>query len=412
MKSISAVAGLIVAIAVGQIVVAQQTRPAAPGGTGQTRAGAASTYFPERFDWQHKRPDEVGMSASLVSEAVQAAVSAEMTTNRDLAIEQATSFGRNEPFDTVIGPMKPRGPASGVIVHNGYIVAEWGDPARVDMTHSVTKTFLTTVVGLAWQKGLIRDLNDRARDYMPPGVDLFEAEHNQKITWDHLLRQTSDWQGTLWGKPDWADRPEGKMAADWPNRPLRDPGTFFKYNDVRVNVLALAALQVIRKPLPQVLREDVMEPIGASSTWRWHGYENSWVDIDGQKVQSVSGGGHWGGGMFINAYDMARFGYLFLRNGKWKDRPIVSEKWIEMARKPGPANPTYGFANWYLNTDRKPVPTAPASAVRFVGHGNNIIYIDWENDLVIVTRWSNGLNNLVGKSIESLRPAATTASRQ
>ena len=63
-----------------------------------------------------------------------------------------------------------------------------------------------------------------------------------------------------------------------------------------------------------------MEPIGASSTWRWYGYENSWVEIDGQKVQSVSGGGHWGGGMFINAYDMARFGYLFLRNGKWKDR--------------------------------------------------------------------------------------------
>ena len=68
------------------------------------------------------------MSAALVSEAVQAAVSAEMTTNRDLAIEQATSFGRNEPFDTVIGPMKPRGPASGLIVHNGYIVAEWGEP--------------------------------------------------------------------------------------------------------------------------------------------------------------------------------------------------------------------------------------------------------------------------------------------
>ena len=50
------------------------------------------------------------------------------------------------------------------------------------------------------------------------------------------------------------------------------------------------------------------------------------------------------------------------------------------------------------------MPTAPASAVRFVGNGNNIVYIDWENDLVIVTRWSNGLNNLVGKTIESLRP--------
>ena len=77
------------------------------------------------------------------------------------------------------------------------------------MTNSVTKTFLTTVVGLAWQKGLIHDVNDYVRDYMPPHVDLFDAPHNQKIKWDHLLRQTSDWQGTLWGKPDWADRPVG-----------------------------------------------------------------------------------------------------------------------------------------------------------------------------------------------------------
>ena len=103
-------------------------------------------------------------------------------------------------------------------------------------------------------------------------------------------------------------------------------------------MLALAALHVWRRPLPEVLREEVMEPIGASTTWRWHGYDNSWIDLDGRKVQSMTGGGHWGGGMFINAWDMARFGYLFLRNGKWKDRQIVPEKWIEMARTPGPAN--------------------------------------------------------------------------
>jgi hypothetical protein len=400
---------IVVALALISWAASAEQRPAAPAA--QSARQQAAPYFPDRLNWQHKRPDEVGMNAALIAEAVKAAASREIAGNRDLNLEQATTFGRNEPFDTVIGPLKPRGPASGLITHNGFIVAEWGEPARVDVSNSVTKTFLTTVIGLAWQRGLIRDLNDYARDYMPPGVDLFEAEHNQKIKWEHLLRQTSDWQGTLWGKPDWADRPEGKTPADWPNRPLREPGTHFKYNDVRVNVMSLAALNVWRRPLPQVLREDVMDPIGASSTWRWYGYENSWVDIDGQKVQSVSGGGHWGGGMFINAYDMARFGYLFLRNGKWKDRQIVSEKWIEMARTPGPANDTYGFANWYLNTGRKPVPSAPATAVRFVGNGNNIIYVDWENDLVIVTRWSNGLDELVGKTIASLKPAPTTASR-
>lgn len=50
-----------------------------------------------------------------------------------------------------------------------------------------------------------------------------------------------------------------------------------------------------------------MKPIGASHTWHWTGYRNSWIVLDGKLVQSVSGGGHFGGGMFISAMDMARF---------------------------------------------------------------------------------------------------------
>jgi CubicO group peptidase (beta-lactamase class C family) len=296
-----------------------------------------------------------------------------------------------------------------MVIRNGYVVAEWGEPARVDMTFSVTKTFVSTVAGLAWQKGMIRDVNDLARAYMPLGVDLFEAPHNQPITWDHLLRQTSDWQGTLWGKPDWADRPEGEPAT-WPNRKMYEPGTHYKYNDVRVNVLALALLHVLRRPLPDVLREEIMEPIGASSTWRWHGYENSYLELDGRRVQSVSGGGHWGGGMHINAYDMARFGYLFLRDGKWRDRQLVSEQWITQARTPG-VNPEYGYANWYLNPGRKRLPAAPESAVTFNGDGPNIIYIDRQNDVVMVVRWirPNALNEFIGKVLGAIRPQATAA---
>jgi CubicO group peptidase (beta-lactamase class C family) len=131
-------------------------------------------------------------------------------------------------------------------------------------------------------------------------LEPFESAHNRKITWDHLLRQTSDWQGTLWGKPDWADRPRGDVEQ-WKVRPRIEPGSVYSYNDVRVNALALASLTVWRRPLPQVLREYVMDPIGASNTWRWYGYDNSWVVIDGQLVQSVAGGAHWGGGLFFGA---------------------------------------------------------------------------------------------------------------
>jgi hypothetical protein len=49
------------------------------------------------------------------------------------------------------------------------------------------------------------------------------------------------------------------------------------------------------KPLPVILK--IMDPIGASTTWRWYGYENSFVNVDGSMMQSVSGGGHSGGGV-------------------------------------------------------------------------------------------------------------------
>jgi CubicO group peptidase (beta-lactamase class C family) len=390
---------LCVLVAAGSTALTEAQRKPAP----PPPVAAPAPYFPERLNWETRKPEQVGMDAAKLDAAIKFAIASENSATKELAVDLATTFGAREPFDTAIGPVKARGALNGVIVKNGYVVAEWGETDRVDMTFSVTKSFLSTVVGLAWQKGLIRDLNDTVRQYVPL-TELFDSPHNSKITWDHLLRQTSDWQGTLWGKPDWADRPEGKTPADWPNRPLREPGTHYKYNDVRVNVLALSALHVFRRPLQQVLREEIMEPIGASSTWRWHGYENSWIELDGQKMQSVTGGGHWGGGMFISARDMARFGYLFLRDGKWKDRQLVSPKWIEMARTPG-VNRTYGFMNWMLNTDRKRYANAPATAVSFEGNGANIIYIDRENDLVVVMRWIRGggaMNEFIGQVLGSI----------
>jgi len=385
----------LVLVGLGAVQPATQSRtPAAP---------TVAAYFPPRGDWERHKPEDVGMDSARLQEAVDFSIANENPATKDLKLDLELTFGMREPLFRVLGPTKTRGGMTGLVIRNGYVVSEWGDPARVDMTFSVTKTFLSTVVGLAWERGLIRSLDDKARDYMP-NPELFESEHNAKITWEHLLRQSSDWSGTLWDIPDWADRPVGDRPADYPDRPMHEPGTFYKYNDVRVNLLALVTLNVWRRPLPQVLREHVMDPIGASNTWRWYGYDNSWVNIDGQMMQSVSGGGHFGGGMFINAWDMARFGYLFLHHGRWGDREIVPETWIAMARTPGPANDTYGFMNWFLNTGQKPLPRVPATAVTFQGSGSNIIYIDWEHDLVVVVRWIRGraLDEFLGKVIGAI----------
>jgi CubicO group peptidase (beta-lactamase class C family) len=346
----------------------------------------AQVYFPGAHeDWEKRA---AGFDAGKLSEAISFAKVSESKTPRDLRLSHDFSFGRElygEPF----GPFKPRGEMTGVIVKDGYIVAEWGEPQRVDMTFSVTKSFVSTTVGLAVKDGLIRSVDEPVRKYVTTGE--FDGPLNAKITWDHLLRQTSDWEGTLWGKPDWADRPPaGKAVQEYRTRKHNEPGTSYKYNDVRVNLLAYAALQVWRRPLPQVLKERIMDPIGASNTWRWHGYENSWVELDGLKMQSVAGGGHWGGGMWITARDQARFGLLTARNGVWKGTALMAPEWIKMARTPTSVQPTYGFMNWYLNTEKKMWPSAPAAAYGHVGNGTNIIYCDPERDLVVVLRWIEG----------------------
>ena len=171
------------------------------------------------------------------------------------------------------------------------------------------------------------------------------------------------------------------------SRDHREPGSSYEYNDTRVNVLALALLNVWRKPLPQVLKEKIMDPIGASPTWRWTGYENSFVVLDGQIVQSVSGGSHWGGGMMLSAWDQARFGYLTLRNGNWKGKQLIPASWIAQSKTPTPVQPDYGFMNYYLNLQQKQIPAAPKSAFLHLGAGSNIIYVDPENDLLVVARW-------------------------
>jgi CubicO group peptidase (beta-lactamase class C family) len=348
-------------------------------------------YVPGPDDhWERRPPDTVGLDPDGLAESVAFAEAHETHVARDLsgALDELTAG--EGIHATIVGPTKPRGGPAGLILRHGYIAAEWGDTARVDMTFSASKSYLATLAGLALDGGLIRDLDDPVREYVDDGG--FEPPHNSKITWRHLLQQTSEWTGTLWGKPDQVDHNRGvgadraSFAAKGTLRELREPGTYWEYNDVRVNRLALALLRVWRRALPDVFKEEVMDPIGASQTWEWHGYENSYVTIGDGPVQSVSGGGHWGGGVWISTFAHARFGYLHLRRGRWGDRQILSEAWMDAATTSSPVNPGYGCL-WWLNQGTPRYPSAPASSYFALGWGSNVVWVDPDHDLVAVVRW-------------------------
>ena len=73
------------------------------------------------------------------------------------------------------------------------------------------------------------------------------------------------------------------------------------------------------------------------------------------------------------------------------------------ALTPTTAQPTYGYMNWFLNTDKKYMPSAPASAFVHVGNGTNIIYVDPEHELVMVVRWieNNAVDGMVKATLEA-----------
>ncbi|HJZ14981.1 MAG TPA: hypothetical protein VJ251_05970 [Stellaceae bacterium] len=257
------------------------------------------TYFPPPHPapWKRATPGETGLDPDGVAAAARHAGEHETPWSRDLGRMVAGDFEERPPWNETLGPVRPRGGPNGLLLRNGLVVAEWGDTTRVDMTFSVAKSYLSVLAGLAWDRGLIGDPHERIRLRVDDGG--FEPPHNDAITWHHLLQQTSEWEGVLWDKPDQIDRNRAvggrpSTAPKGSHRDLRAPGEFWEYNDVRVNRLSLALLRVWRRPLPEVFRELVMDPIGASPEWEWHGYRNSYVELDGRRVQSVSGGGHWG----------------------------------------------------------------------------------------------------------------------
>ena len=332
--------------------------------------------------------------------AAQFAAAHETPWPRDILAHLEGGFFEGPPDNEVIGPTAPRSAPNGVIYQHGQRVAEWGDPSRADMTFSVAKSYLAILAGLAVQDGLLPDLDAPVSASVPH--EAFASAQNVGITWRQLLTNTSEWEGTLFAKSDLIDRGrnlsvegQGKKRS---TRPLRAPGAYWEYNDVRVNALALALLHLFRRPLPEIWAERIMAPIGAGPSWKWRGYSTSMVEIDGTMMESVSGGGHWGGGIIINAEDQAKVGLLVAADGLWNGLQIISNHWLDLCRMPCALNPHYGFLFW-LNTGRTRWPNASEGAVCFSGAGGNTTWMEPADGIVAVSRWLDPakLNEFMGK---------------
>ena len=244
---------------------------------------------------------------------------------------------------------------------------------------------------MAQRQGLLPDV-DRPVVAQLPGIG-FDGAHNAPITWRHLLTQVSEWEGNCLGLSEQADRwrkvgqdPRPAAGRKGDARPLQPAGTYWEYNDVRINQLSLALLHLLREPLEAVFQREILQPLGATDRFAWEPYDDAWVTIDGRRLPSVPGGTHWGGGVSISARDQARVGQLLLADGVHGSRRLLPAGWVQRMAEPVPIAPFYGWLVW-LNRDGRAFPGASTGALFMQGAGGHLVWVDPELDAVVVTRW-------------------------
>jgi CubicO group peptidase (beta-lactamase class C family) len=342
---------------------------------------AQAAYFPPAGNWAHKDPAALGLDPVKLADAIAYAQAHET--------ERALDFSdQDKTFGARLGSMPTRrAHTNGVVIYKGFVVAEFGETTAVDPTYSVAKSMLATVAGVGVRQGKIASVLEPVGKSVQDGG--YADGANAGITWQHHLQQESEWQGSLWGKNANFIGAAEFGAGERKPRAAAVPGTLFEYNDVRINRFALSLLRVFDRAVPDVFQDDVMGPIGASSSWKWVPYTNSYVSLHGKQVASVSGGTRWGGGMWIDTWDMARFGYLWLRQGAWNGKQIVPASYVNAALTPSAHGPDYGYL-WWLNTKGKNLPGMPTTAYAALGAGSNSIVVSPEHDLVVVWRWHAG----------------------
>ena len=205
-----------------------------------------------------------------------------------------------------------------MMVRNGHVVAEgaWA-PYRMDVPHvlhSLSKSFTSTAIGLAADEGRL-SLDDPVVSFFPEEVTPEIEENMRDLKVRHLLSMTTG--HTVDTIPIMHARPDGNWVKAFLETPIeRPPGTHFLYNTGASYMLSAILHRATGEHLLDWLRPRLFEPLG----------------IDGVTTMTCPRGIHAGGyGIFMKVEDIAKFGQLYLQEGVWEGRRILSAEWVRMA---------------------------------------------------------------------------------
>ena len=270
-----------------------------------------------------------------------------------------------------------------LIVKNGKLVHEVYSPYcqrnTLHVLASITKTVTSTLIGIAIDQGFIKNVDAKVYDLIPEYTDDINDPEFKKISLKHVMTMTSglNWNERVSYNDPRNDEFQMVETDNWMKYVLSkpvvaSPGTRFNYNTGSIHLLSAVIKSVSGLYAHQFAEKYLLHPMGI------YGYQ--W-NKDPMGYPCTGG---TDGGIGLRTRDVAKFGWLFLRDGKWKGNRIISEQWV----KETPRNYTemsgrrrYAY-NWFSGS--MTVNQKQLDYIASFGYGGQTLYIVPEYDLIFV----------------------------
>ncbi len=261
--------------------------------------------------------------------------------------------------------------AAVIVVVDGLVLTDWGETKRSFKCHSIRKSFLSALYGIHVNAGTI----DLSKTMVELGIDDNEpslTEVEGQATVHQLLKARSGvYHPALY-------ETEG-MKARRPKRHSHEPGTFWYYNNWDFNVLGAVFRNLTKTDIFREFQRSLADPIGMQD-----------FEISGCRYVTGSDSVHPAYPFRMSARDMARFGLLFLRGGRWEGRQVIPSQWVEdSVTSYSDAGPSGGYGYlWWVAVDGRHFPnvTLEDGAYSARGAGGHRILVIPSRDMVIVHR--------------------------
>lgn len=256
-----------------------------------------------------------------------------------------------------------------LIVRHGYLAFEryyGGYEAELPFeVASVTKSITSALVGIALDKGYLKDLDQPISDFFPQYADEFDTL-TPTITLRHVMSMTAGFNWTEDGPWYWPEY-NSWMEFALSMQVTHTPGTFFTYNTPSVHLLSGVLTQATGMSLADFAQKNLFTPMGIAAP-QW--------DTD---PEGYTTGAH---ALHLHARDMAKFGYLYLNRGKWDGKQLIPEAWVDLTTEQHsdggfPQDTPYGYLWWVTTVNGHPAYFA-------AGYGGQYVFVIPDLDSVIV----------------------------